>query len=203
MTVRSRLVAVVAAGALSPLAAAAATPAPLPSPAVVATPAAAPTRDALSYDDAGMHFRAPDGWTRVDLGVPPETSDASRPIALFVFHPGKYDQREIRVTIEPWDGTLEGFETQKESAVRGGSDGTFIDHRDKTALQNGMPAYLLRSSQPGGSAGFQLRRYDMLVYDLTRGIDVAFVGHAGDFDEAEVRHALATLSVVVYPRTRR
>jgi len=203
VSVRIRLAAVIAACAFAPLVAGAATPAPLPLPAVVATPTATPVRDALAYDDAGMHIRVPDGWTRIDLGAPAETSDASRPIALFVFHPGKYDQRQIRVTIEPWDGTLEGFETQKESSLRGGSDGTFIDHRDKTALVNGMPAYLLRSSQPGGTAGFQVRRFDMLVYDLARGIDVAFVGHAGDFDEAEVRHALATLSVVVYPRNRR
>ncbi len=171
---------------------------------VIAAPAPAPTHDPLAYDDAGMHFRAPDGWTRVDIGALTAGSDEQTPpAAVFVYHAGQRDQRSIVISIAPFDGTLEGFESSKETELRNAADGTFVNHGPRTMLGNGMPAYFLKVSQPGGDAGSQLRRYDFVVYDLTRGIDVAYVGRYGDFDENDVRTALGSLSVVVYPRGRR
>ena len=171
---------------------------------VAATPAPAATRDPLAYDDPGMHFRAPDGWTRVDLGNAQAASgDKAPPAAVFTYDAGKRDQRTIVVDIQPFDGTLEGLERSKETDLRNAADGTFVDGKTRLTLGNGMPAYFLKVSQPAGAAGNQIRRYDYVIYDLTRGIDVAFIGRYGDFDENDVKRAFASLSVVVYPRGRR
>ncbi len=186
------------------LAALLASPAPVTAPAVNATPQPAPTVDPLTYDDPGMHFRAPDGWKRVDLtGAPNDPSGKAGPAAVFLFAPDRNnDARTILITIEPFAGTLEGLVHSRESVLRSANEGTFVDHETKIALANGMPAYLVQTSQPGGPVGHQLRRYDYIVYDLQRSIDVAYVGRYGDFEEKDVRAALASLSVVVYPRRR-
>ncbi|GAC1302381.1 MAG: hypothetical protein NVSMB19_11650 [Vulcanimicrobiaceae bacterium] len=174
-----------------------------PTAVPTAVPAPLPTRDPLAYDDPGMHFRAPDGWTRVALATNATESVGKRPpAAVYVLHPGKAEQRTILIDIQRFDGTLDGFERTRESELHSEADGTFVDRKTKTALGNGMPAYFVQVSQPGGQAGHQLRRYDFLVYDLQRSIDVAYIGRYGDFDEAEAKAALASLSVVVYPRRR-
>ena len=179
------------------LALVAAVAAPSPVPIVV------PTSDPLAYDDAGLHFRAPDGWTRVNV---PETTEGSGgktpPAAVFVRDAGKVEQRTIVIDIEPFDGTLDGYERSRETELHSEADGTFVDYHTKTMLANGMPAYFLQVSQPGAAAGHQVRRYDYLVYDLTRSIDIAYIGRYGDFDSSEVKTALASLAVVVYPRRR-
>jgi len=167
------------------------------------TPAPKATPDSLAYDDAGMHFRAPVGWTRVDLGALSAAGSKAPPVALFVFNRGKSDERSILIDIQPFEGTLDGLESSKETELRNASEGTFVDRKTKTTLANGMPAYFMKVSQPGGPVGHQLRRYDIVVYDLSRSIDVAYVGRYGDFEETDVRAALASLSVVVYPRNRR
>ncbi len=40
------------------------------------------------------------------------------------------------------------------------------------------------------------------MIDTKRGITVAYVGRQGDFDEKDAKAALASLYVVVYPRSR-
>lgn len=166
-------------------------------------PEALSTPDPLAYDDPGIHFRAPDGWRRIELSEAPASNDGRRPpAAVFVRDAGKTDQRTIVIDIQPYGGTLDGFERSRESELRSQTDGTFVDHQTKLTLANGMPAYLLQVSQPAGTAGHQLRRHDLLVYDLQRSIDVAYIGRFGDFDETEVKAALASLTVVVYPRRR-
>ena len=158
----------------------------------------------LSYDDPGMHFRAPDGWTRIELrkpeGADQDASDGA-PVALFGWHAGQNDQRTIAITIKPFSGTLAGLESQHESDLRGGSEGTFVDKRTQTTLPNGMPIYVVRVSQ-GSEVGHFIRRYDYLIFDGERGIDVAFIGRPNDFDEKDVQAALASLYVVAYPRRR-
>lgn len=174
-----------------------------PGPAAT-VPVPAPTRDPLVYDDPGVHFRAPDGWTRVDLGaLASDAGGKAPPAALYVFHRGKSDERSILIDIQPFEGTLDGLESSKETELRNAAEGTFVDRKVRTTLSNGMPAYFIKVSQPGGPVGHQLRRYDYVIYDLTRSIDVAYVGRYGDFDESDVQKALASLSVVVYPRNRR
>ena len=180
--------------------AALASPVPVQMPA---TPAPARALDSLAYDDPGMHFRAPEGWARIPLATAPDGGNDKRPpAALFVLHPGKIDQRSIVIDIQPFEGTLDGFESSRESELRSSDSGTFVDHKIKTALGNGMPAFFITVSQPGGDVGHQLKRYDYLVYDLSRSIDVGYIGRYGDFSEADAKAALADLSVVVFPRRR-
>lgn len=170
---------------------------------VVSRQPVASAPDPLAYDDPGMHFRAPDGWTRVDLGALVATqNDKAPPAAVFVYHRGMNDERSIVIDIQPFVGTLDGLESTKETELRNASEGTFVDRKVKTTLVNGMPAYFFKVSVPGGEVGHQVRRYDYVVYDLTRGIDVAFIGRYGDFDIDDVKRALASLTVVVYPRDR-
>lgn len=193
---------------IAALAAFVASPAPGVGPStvpVVAAPsvAPAPTADPLAYDDPAVHFRAPDGWKRVDLsGAPNDPSGKSVPAAVFYFARDRTDARSIVIQIEPFAGTLDGLVHARESELRSASEGTFVDHETKVTLANGMPAYLVQTSQPGGAVGHQVRRYDYIVYDLQRSIDVAYIGRYGDFDERDVRAAFASLSVVVYPRRR-
>ncbi len=191
------LVALVAAPVAAPTPVAPSVGSQAPAPAAVAT------QDPLAYDDPGMHFRPPDGWRRVPLAAQGANNDGKRPpAAVYVLHPGKAEQRTIVIDIQPFDGTLDGYERSRESELHSEADGTFVDRKSKTTLGNGMPASFLQVSQPGGAAGHQLRRYDYLIYDLQRSIDVAYVGRYGDFDENEVKAALGSLSVVVYPRRR-
>ena len=167
------------------------------------SPVPAPTVDPLAYDDPGMHFRAPDGWKRIELADAANDPSAKVPAAVFTYHGDRSDARTIVITIEPYSGTLEGLEVSKESELRSASDGTFVDRKTKIVLGNGMPGYAIRVSQPSGPAGHQLRRYDYVISDLSRSIDVAYVGRYGDFEDRDVEAALASLSVVVYPRARR
>jgi hypothetical protein len=169
--------------------------------ATAAAPVAALTPDPLSYDDPAMHFRPPDGWTRVPVKPPDGGGDEPAPVAAYAFHAGKSDARAIVITVAPFDGSLEAFKSSHESELRGAGD-TFVDHEDRTTLANGMPAYFLKVTQ-GVGAGQQVRRFEYLAIDLTRSIDVAMIGRAGDFDENDAKKALASLYVVVYPRTRR
>ncbi len=186
---------------LASLVAALASPAPVET--VVPAPAPTPTVDSLAYNDPGMHFRAPDGWKRIQLTDAANDPNAKLPAAVFTYHGDRTDARTIVITIEPYSGTLEGLEVSKESELRSSADGTFVDRKSKIVLGNGMPGYAIKVSQPSGPAGHQLRRYDYVIFDLARSIDVAYIGRYGDFEDRDVEAALASLSVVVYPRPRR
>lgn len=170
--------------------------------AALAALAAGARADDLSYDDPAMHFEAPPGWTRVAL-PPADGAEPQQgvPAAVFVWHRGAVDQRTIVLQIEPFQGTLDGFERQRESELRQGGDGTFVDKKTLTKLANGMPAYVLKISS-GNEAGKFVRRYDYLATDGKRSIDVQFVGRQGDFGDADVESALASLYVVLYPPNR-
>ena len=200
----------IASLALASLVAALASPTPVapaapvaPGTPLVSSPAPAPTVDSLAYDDPGMHFRAPDGWKRIQLVDGSNDPSAKIPAAVFTYHADRNDARTIVISIEPFSGTLEGLAVSKESELRNATDGTFVDRKSKIALDNGMPAYAIKVSQPSGPAGRQLRRFDYVIYDLSRSIDVAYIGRYGDFEDRDVEAALSTLSVVVYPRARR
>jgi hypothetical protein len=158
--------------------------------------------DPLSYDDPGMHFRPPDGWERLQLSDSgPDQNGPRPPVAVYFLKKSKSDQRLITITVQPFTGSLDGFVNSRTSDLRKQSDSTFVEKQQKTTLSNGMPAYWLKVNQ-GASLGQYVRRYEYLVIDLTRGIVVSYTGRAGDFDEKEAKDALASLYVVVYPRSR-
>lgn len=158
--------------------------------------------DPLAYDDPGMHFRPPDGWQRVQFA---ESSDVEpsgpHPVAAWVLQSKKMDQRQIIITVEPFDGSLGNFESSHESDLRneGKDQSLFVDKKEMTTLANGMPAYFMRVNQ-GNAAGQFVRSYQYVVIDKQRGIVVAYSGRAGQFDDKEAKAAMASLYVVVYPK---
>jgi hypothetical protein len=170
---------------------------------LVGAPSARAASDPLSFDDPGMHFRPPDGWERVPLtkegATPPPDSDG--PVAIWVFDRGKADQRIIQITIKPYDGDLDALEHETEATMRNNTDGLFVDKHELTKLNNGMPAFWLRTSE-GSDIGKYFRRYEYIVFDGQRSIIVAMVGHQGDFEEKDAKAALDSLYVVAYPRGR-
>jgi hypothetical protein len=167
-------------------------------------PAARAADDPLSFDDPGMHFKAPDGWERFPLqesGENPGGQAGSAPIAVWGFHVGKGDQRVISIVIRSSDEGLETIERQHEADLRDQGDGVFIDKHELTKLENGMPAYWVRSSS-GTDAGKFYRRYEWVVFDGKRSIFVTLLGKQGDFDDAYAKAALKSLYVVAYPGAR-
>ncbi len=169
--------------------------------AVLAAPAQA--ADPLSYDDPGMHFKAPAGFERVDLGAPSQDadeSDTSRPAAVFVSNRGRRDQRSIVIEVHPGSDSLDAFEANAEQDLRKGNDSARVDKKEKTALANGMPAYFLRVSSGDGLEA--IWRYEYVVVDGTRDIDVTYTAHQGEVDAQAAKDALASLYVVVYPHNR-
>ncbi len=162
----------------------------------------------LSYDDPGMHFKAPDGWERIDVPSGDATGGGGAagggdapPAAVFMYDRGRLDQRTIIIDIKSEADSLDAFERGHESDLRqqAGND-THVDKRTQVTLSNGMPAYLLQVTSGDGLAS--LRRYEYLVYDGTRDIDVAYFGHQGEFDEKDALAALSSLYVVAYPHDR-
>lgn len=161
----------------------------------------------LSYDDPGMHFKAPNGWERIDVpsgdaagGDAAGAGDKS-PAAVFMFDRGRLDQRTIIIDVKSGADSLDAFERSHESDLRQqAGDDTHVDKRKAVTLANGMPAYLLQVTSGDGLQS--LRRYEYLVYDGTRNIDVAYFGHQGEFDEKDALAALSSLYVVAYPHDR-
>ena len=163
--------------------------------------AAASAADGLSYDDPGMHYRAPDGWQRIDLPKVAADSDGPHPPAAEFFKDfSKGDRRAIVVQIEPYDGGLERLVSDQESELRRGDD-TRINGEQRTTLANGMPAYWLCADQ-GSELANLVRRCEYAVFDGQRSIVVVYVGRQGYFDANEAKSALASLYVVLYPQGR-
>jgi hypothetical protein len=189
------------------------TPEPTPDPTKSLPPLpaflgtfTAPPKDPLSYDDPGMHFRPPDGWQK--LAAPPNaeasggTSDDLTPVAVFARTVGRDDTRLIVIATKRFDGSLDGFESSTESEARQGQDSTFVGFHRKVSLVNGMPAYFLKITG-GTDLATSSTRYEYLVVDGVRGIIASYASRLGDSQEEEAKTALASLSVVLYPRGRR
>jgi hypothetical protein len=155
----------------------------------------------LSYDDPGMHFLPGAGWERVPIEPSGPAPGLDHPLAVYVFHRGKIDQRTVVVAAEEYEGNLDGYERSHESNLRSQNDGVFIDKHEAIKLDNGMPAYWLKSSQ-GSEVGKYLRRYEVIVFDGRRAIVVSYMGRQGDFEEKEARDALSSLYVVAFPHGR-
>ncbi|MBD5654868.1 MAG: hypothetical protein IAI50_06770 [Candidatus Eremiobacteraeota bacterium] len=157
--------------------------------------------DALSYDDPGMHYTAPAGWTRVERSPDADEATDGGPTAVFVYHQGHFDQRLIAIDIQPYDGTLDSFISHHESELHSHQDAALVDQKAKITLSNGMPAYDLRISSGTDALSFK-RRYECLIYDGKRSIVVSYSGRQGDFGDDDVKAAFAPLYVVAFPRAR-
>ena len=161
-------------------------------------PPAIRAADNLSYDDPGVHFNAPDGWSRVDL--PPGAGDEA-PVAVFRREFGKYDTRIITLKIQKYDDNLERLLSGHESDLRQSSDGVFVEKKVRITLSNGMPAYLFKYTMTRDSGG-TVRVYEYLVIDGKRSIDLTYSGRGGSFEDKDALDAMNALTVVVYPEGR-
>ncbi len=173
--------------------------------AALAATASAALADAPpgDYDDAAMHFGPPAGFERVRLPAPPDDDggDTARPVAVYLYHAGKPDQRSIVISIANFEGSLADFDRSHESELRQAVSSTFVSKKQNVTLTNGMPAMFLKVNQ-GDALGSFVRRDEYLVVDGKRSIDAAYIGQQGDFDEAQAMAGLKDLSVVLYPRNR-
>ena len=158
--------------------------------------------DSQTYDDPGMHFKAPDGFERVDSlpAAKDSDDDAPRPAAVFVYHRGQSDQRAIVIEVHDAQDSLDSFTSSHTQDMHKDSDSARVDKKEKTALANGMPAYFLRVSSGDGLQ--EVWRYEYLVVDGTRDIDVSYSARQGVVDAQAAKDALASLYVVVYPTRR-
>jgi hypothetical protein len=172
------------------------------------TPAASP----LTYNDPAMHYQAPDGWTKRDVGGGPASGDDPQVVAMWVKAFSHSDPRTITITVQPLEGDLDAAQSQMETQLRnagsgggGGDDdnggGVFFDRKDKITLSNGMPARYLKVST-GSGAGAMARLYQYLVVDGKRMIVLTYAGRDGYFGDKDALDALSTLTVVLYPPGR-
>lgn len=159
--------------------------------------------DPLSYDDPGMHYQAPAGWERVDLG---DTSDKDDPpAAVFAYHKGQSDVRTIVIEIKSFDGSLSDFVSQRRGEIRqGGSDtsNVFLKTQEPITLDNGMPGFLIVSSLNADSRPARTS-YEYLFIDGQRSIDVTYTGLSGDIDDRGGKATLSSLYIVAYPKRAR
>jgi len=151
---------------------------------------------ANTYNDRSIAFTAPDGWTNLHV-PPPDSTDNSTPVAMFIKNFNKYDTRAIQITVKDYSGSLDGFESDHEKELRKDSDSVFI-RKSKVTLSNGMPAYWLKVTQ-GADAGSYVALYEYVIIDLKRGITVTYAGKQGFFDEKDAQASLSQLAVVAYP----
>jgi hypothetical protein len=170
-----------------------------------------PAASTLTYDDPAMHYQAPDGWTKRDVGSP-HGGDDPQVVAMWVKSFSHSDPRTITITVQAFEGDLDAAQSQMETQLRnsgsgggGGDDdnggGVFFDRKDKITLSNGMPARYLKVST-GAGAGAMARLYQYLIVDGKRMITVTYAGRDGYFGDKDALDALSTLTVVLYPPGR-
>ena len=164
---------------------------------------AAAASDPMTYEDPAMRFTAPAGYERVPIALPSAFDPGQPPgptnVATFVKNKGsKTDYRIISVMIEPFDGSLDGYEATAENTMRGNLDSVFFSKKERSGLKNGMPAYWLSISI--GSGFDTIRRYQYEWIDTVRGVTLSIT--ARDISEKEAKDALAEASATAYPRGR-
>ncbi len=160
--------------------------------------------DPLSYDDPGMHFKAPDGWKRVP--IPADSSspglEEKKMLAAYTLTIDRNEGRFISIVASPFDGAVDAAESQQESDLRNGSDSTLVDHKTKITLANGMPAWFIHVSQSNDDPFKSTETYEYIVSDGSRMIVTAYAGRAASLSEDDAKKALSSLYVVLYPKHR-
>jgi len=159
--------------------------------------------DPMTYEDPAMRFTAPAGYERAPIALPsafnPGEPGGPTNVATFIKNrASKTDYRIITVVLEPFDGTLDGFEATSENNLRGSVDSVFFSKKERSGLKNGMPAYWLSISI--GSGFDTLHRYAYEWIDTVRGVTLSIT--ARDISEKEAKEALAEASATAYPRGR-
>jgi hypothetical protein len=164
----------------------------------VPAPTPAPASDQHVYDDPAMHFTAPGDYYLLGRAmVDSKTLEGPTQVAMWAKFPGQPNQRTIVITLEPYEGTLAGYEVNFENTLREKIDGVFVDHKERTTTSNGMPAFWIQIT--AGSGFDSHRQYQYVWYDGLRGVSVSISGRLGELDENEAKAALKNIAAVVYP----
>ena len=154
-----------------------------------------------TYSDPAMSFTAPSNY--VQAAIPAhDPTDFSDPavVAAFAANAGKVEQRVITITMENFDGDVDGFETLSENELRTQTDGVFVKKKERTTLSNGMPAYWQEISV--GTGFDEIKRFQYVWADGVRGVTLAISARLGEIDEATAKRDLATAYAVLYPKNR-
>jgi hypothetical protein len=168
-----------------------------PPPSADATPTPVPNQ----YNDPAMSFTAPADFYQIPL-LPHDPAHFDQPtlVAAWIRDAGKAEQLTIAITMEDYDGSLDGFEMVTENELRDKADLVFFKKREVTQLSNGMPAYWQEVSI--GTGFDEVKRFNYAWIDGVRGIILAVTGRYGGVDEPTAKKALADASGVLYPKGR-
>ena len=153
------------------------------------------------YNDPGMHFVAPQGWNLVGYRVLPlaELGDDAQVVAGWA-GPDRTRPQAITISEQAFEGDAQMFESRFENDVRQQFDNILVKNKERTSLQNGMPAYFLDMAY---GEGFSSRKEFALVWaDGSRGVAIAVTGRVGELDAATAKKLLSNVSAVRYPSGR-
>ncbi len=161
---------------------------------------ATPAQDPLEYDDAAMHYRAPDGAQLVGQMQHPTLSTLSQdptPIARWVMGTAHQNAKLISIVMESFTGSLDGFESSYANELRAEDESTLVKSKDSVLLQNGMPAMFLDVTQ---GTGFKTPKiYAYIWIDSQRGVILSVEAMLGTLNADRAKQLLAGATAVRYP----
>ena len=165
-----------------------------------ATPAATPTPAPDLYEDAAMHFRAPEGWLLAGRRYPKvdQLGEDPTPVAAWV-QANKDHPRKLIIAMEQYSSqSISNFESDYEGQIRDQLDSPFFKEKDHVQLHNGMPAMFVVVTS---GSGFDTHKKFLLEWvDGVRGVVVSLEGSYGDLDPASAKKILLSdVSAVQYP----
>lgn len=153
-----------------------------------------------TYKDPAMIYTGPAGYVQVPLPPPKDPTDFGQTtvVAGWVKNPGQQNQIAIRLSMESFNGNLDGFEMVSENELRNASDGVFVKSKSRTHLANGMPAYFQDITV---GSGFQTTKiYQLLWVDGVRGVTLSVQSHLGTIDPASAEKLLVTAVATAFPQ---
>jgi hypothetical protein len=165
--------------------------------AAAPAPAATPTN---SFNDPAMSFTAPADFAKVPAPqVDPTQFEKPTVVAAFVKNYGKRGLLTITITMENFDGGVDGYDQVTENTLRNSADGVFIK-KSPTKLKNGMPAYWQEITI--GNGFDEVKRFQYVWADGVRGVQLAVMGRYGDISNDEALKILSDVSAVAFPKYR-
>lgn len=170
-------------------------------PAIVAAQdQAPPPADPLEYDDAAMHYTAPQDAKLIGNIEHPTLATLTQdptPVARWVLGTNQQDLKVISIVMELYSGSLDGFETTYADEMRSNDSSTLIKSKDMVMLQNGMPAMFVDITQ---GSGFDTHKiYAYLWIDSQRAVILSVEANLGYLESDQAKRLLAGATAVKYP----
>jgi hypothetical protein len=163
-------------------------------------PDATPTPDPMEYNDAAMHFRAPDAFKPLgQRQVTLESLNSDDPTVLAGWvEPGN----DIRIIIQAqrFTGNVGDFSDKLQEELKSRLEDALVKNTENTKLRNGMPAVFIEISAGSGFGTEKIFGYGWA--DGRRGMALLVVAPLGAIDESSVKRYLYNASAVAYPMDR-